>query len=502
VKVQIVYLSAADDVDSTRDMLAWVQAPRVLLVWPDKGHVLKERLELVKISRYAMRRNIQIGILTFDRDVRHIAKELDLPIFDSLDELPEEGWANAHPQGLKQAQERLDRLVEPTLESPRERIPSWAEQMGRKQKLFPRVVLIGLTTILVLFLLPSAEVVLAPELEDHQMLIMIAYDGEEDLVDDSMWVPSGRMELEISEVGSKKTTGWTKVPSELAQGSVIFTNHTQDPVRIPFNTILHAGELERIRFRTLNTVVLPRGVGSQVEVLVEALDNGAAANIPPSTISAIEGPLGLLVSVENEKATFGGVDELQPSVSEDDLKELQGELLQNLFKKAKQEAILRMGENQVIFDAGIWISEIIDQESNHDPGEVGEVLEIRIVARIAMAIFDLPELEDLISDHLSSNFPEGVELTPGSLVLSTEAQDSSLPDDSGKIELSVHYQTFGSIDSSSLIRKIVGRPIDRVSSIILGAFPTLEAATVKSSPRWIPFVPLWGERISTQMEWE
>ena len=74
MKVQIVYLSAADDVDSTRDMLAWVQAPRVLLVWPDKGRVLCERLELVKISRYAKRRNIQIGVLKLSLN-RSIAKK-------------------------------------------------------------------------------------------------------------------------------------------------------------------------------------------------------------------------------------------------------------------------------------------------------------------------------------------------------------------------------------------------------------------------------------------
>lgn len=502
MKVQIVYLSAADDVDSTRDMLAWVQTPRVLLIWPDKGRVLSERLDLVKISRYAVRRNIQLGLLTFDSNVQHTAAELAIPVFDSLDELPEHRWEEVRPRDIEASEERLPPPIKTVLDPSRERRPSWATDIGRKQKRFPLVVLIGVMTILILFVLPSATIVLLPESTDHQMSFSIAFDGEQNSEADSLWIPSEIMELEVSIEGVRETTGWTKIPSDLARGSVILTNHTQDPVRIPFNTTLHAGELENIKFRTLNTVVLPSGVGSQVEVQIEALEGGDKANVPPLTISAIEGPLGLLVSVENEKATFGGADEIMPSVTEGDLEILERDLRQDLLTKAMQEAEARIGDDQIIFEAGIWISEIIDQDINRGVGEVGEVLEIQVVARSRMVVFHPQELEDVIEDQLATNLPEGEKLIPDSLRFSTEVQDSFVSDIDGTLDLNVRYQTFQTIDNENLVRMIAGRPNDRVSRILLRSFPGLEAATVELSPYWLPFMPLWTERISIQMEWE
>jgi hypothetical protein len=502
VKVQIVYLSAADDVDSTRDMLAWVQAPRVLLVWPDKGRVLNERLDLVKISRYASRRNIQLGLLTFDSKVQHTALELAIPVFDSLDELPEHRWEKVRPRGIEVSDERFHLPIETVLDRSRERTPSWATDIGRKKTRIPLVVLIGVTTLLILFVLPSATILLLPESADHQVSFTIAFDGDQSSEADSLWIPSEILELEVSIEGVRETTGWTKMPSDLARGSVILTNHTQDPVRIPFNTTLHAGELENIKFRTLNTVVLPSGVGSQVEVQIEALEGGAKANVPPSTISAIEGPLGLLVSVENEKATFGGADDSIPSVTEGDLEMLVRDLRQDLLMKAMKEGEARIGDDQAIFKAGIWISEIIDQDTNHGIGEVGEVLEIQIVARSRMVVFHSQELEDVIENQLSTMLPEGVELIPDSLVFSTEVQEAVGQGLEGTLDLNVRYQTFQTIDSENLVRMIAGRPNDRISRMLLRSFPGLETATVKLSPHWLPFVPLWTERISIQMGWE
>ncbi|NIM92460.1 MAG: hypothetical protein GTO18_01930 [Anaerolineales bacterium] len=94
MKVQIVYLNPGDDIHSAQDLLGWVKAPRAILVWPDKGRVLTRKLDLVLLKRYADRRGIRIGFLTFDPEVRKDAQELGIPTFDSLDNLPLDSWAN------------------------------------------------------------------------------------------------------------------------------------------------------------------------------------------------------------------------------------------------------------------------------------------------------------------------------------------------------------------------------------------------------------------------
>ncbi|MCJ7708643.1 MAG: hypothetical protein MUO38_13640, partial [Anaerolineales bacterium] len=92
MKVQIIHLDPQDDRISVSDKLGWVQAPRVLLVWPSHGRLLSQRLDLVLLQRRARRVGAHLGLVTHDPEVRDHAQSLGIPVFDSPDNLPEEGW--------------------------------------------------------------------------------------------------------------------------------------------------------------------------------------------------------------------------------------------------------------------------------------------------------------------------------------------------------------------------------------------------------------------------
>ena len=61
MKVQILRLDAEDDLASIQDRLAWIQAGRVILVWPGEGVRLPRRLDLLLLQRQAERRGARAG---------------------------------------------------------------------------------------------------------------------------------------------------------------------------------------------------------------------------------------------------------------------------------------------------------------------------------------------------------------------------------------------------------------------------------------------------------
>ena len=79
MKVQILQLDAHEDLASARDKLAWAQAQRVVLVWPDRARVLRKRLDLVLIRRQAARQGCELGLVTRDPVVLEHAAEHNLP---------------------------------------------------------------------------------------------------------------------------------------------------------------------------------------------------------------------------------------------------------------------------------------------------------------------------------------------------------------------------------------------------------------------------------------
>src|SRR5579871_2528125 len=85
MRLQIVQLESYDDVASVRDRLSFVQADRVLLVWPKSGTVLDRKLDLVLIQRAATRDGLRLGLVTQDAEVRCNATELNVPVFDTVD---------------------------------------------------------------------------------------------------------------------------------------------------------------------------------------------------------------------------------------------------------------------------------------------------------------------------------------------------------------------------------------------------------------------------------
>jgi hypothetical protein len=502
VKVQIVYLSSADDANSTRDMLGWVQATRVLLVWPDHGKILTDRLELVKIQRFAKQRNLQIGLLTFDSDVRQNAQELSFPIFDSLEDLPESKWEIKTPKSIQDSEEALSRYTSPPVQQLKERMPAWVENIRSRNIRLPAALIFGISLLLLIIIVPSAVIDLSPTGTGKFLPISVDLYSEADLESELGKIRVEKYRVDVVGSATISTSGWTRVPKSPAQGVAIFENHTEDPINIPSHTVLWtSGSIEQ-KFRTTTTAELLGGFGAKVEIAVEAITSGAEGNVPANSISAIEGPLGLLISVSNPRALKGGVDEIHPTATQSDLDDVEEQLLEELFLLASSEIGSNLQEKLVIVEDGIWLERVIDQEYNHKPGEIANELTMEMEVSVVMLVYHELDLERLILNEMSQDLPVGVEVIPTSLSYEVQTEPPGLTDGRWGLGIQAEVETYDTLDFRDVKTMIFGRTPESALRILRDTTPHLIGSKITLYPSWMPILPFWTERIQLHWDWE
>jgi hypothetical protein len=89
---RVFFLRPDDGVNSVIDRLDWTDARRVVLVVPPETSVLCDRLDLLRVQRYASQQRVKIALVTVDPAQRAIARELGIPVYFSLEQAQRSRW--------------------------------------------------------------------------------------------------------------------------------------------------------------------------------------------------------------------------------------------------------------------------------------------------------------------------------------------------------------------------------------------------------------------------
>lgn len=98
MKTTLIQLERFDDVISTRDKISWVKSSRVVLVWPRRGRILRNPLDLKLLDRTCHDCGAQLALVTRDRLVISNASQLGIPIFHSIDAAQKISWHRSQVQ--------------------------------------------------------------------------------------------------------------------------------------------------------------------------------------------------------------------------------------------------------------------------------------------------------------------------------------------------------------------------------------------------------------------
>jgi hypothetical protein len=502
VKVQIIYLDTHDDHVSARDKLGWVKAPRVLIVWPNRGRVLTRRLDLVLLQRLARQHSTQIGLVTHDPDVIGNADALGIPVFASLDRIPDKGWRRDARTVLRKSRPKRPDRADASLPL-RDTRPT--ERAARLNKIFrPLSVLLAITGLFCLAatLVPSAEITLSPPIQTQEIDISITLDP--DVVTPSLdgRIPAYRSGIRVDDSLHIPTSGTVAAPAVAATGSVTFTNLTSEPVTLPKGTGLRASEVEDLRFVTTESVELAGEESAQGSAQVECTSAGSDGNLPAGQIDAIEGPLGLSVTVTNEEALSGGSNEARSSVTSSDRRNLERDLTEQLIALAESELTGGLDSNETMAIESLHLAKIHEKSFDHQVGEPADNLSLYLDIEIEGLVYQPEDIETCAAMVLEDQRATGIMAVPGTLVIELLSEPFVEGDGGLSWDITVSQQTYTPADEASLKEMLRAKTPQEAALFLQETLELSSPPIVHLFPSWLPRLPWIGMRISLINSWE
>lgn len=504
MKLQILHLKPHDDLVSAREQLSWVKADRVLLVWPRHGKPLQRRLDLVLLQRKASQQGLRLGLVTHDPVMRDHATRLHIPVFDSLESMPESRWERAAESPTPQVGWR-EKDSEEEAELPPEPPSTPSRRTSPPTSNAIRVPLFALGLIaffaLVAALVPSATLIATPQTQPRNAEGQVELDPGLQSTDlQAGRIPARVVRTEVSGSMRIRSSGQSAQPSSRAQGTVVFSNLTDDAHSIPTGTSLRTREAPIQRFFTIEEARVPAGRGESVEVSVEAAEPGPEGDIAAAAIQAIDGPLGLALEVENPDPLRGGTASLQPAVTASDRERLRAQLTDQLLSKAGAELRAELERGSSLAASSLQIDRRLLQRFDRRAGDVGASVSLELELQVSGLAYLLSDLRAVAEDQVARREPSGWAPVPGSLAVQINRTSGSQNEG-----VTLHYgstwTSYRLLPTDAIRSDAAGSPPDSVEDNLPARY-SLEALSVRQWPSPLPRLPYLTTRIELVYPWQ
>lgn len=492
MKVQILHLEPHDDLTSIRDRLAWAQAPRVVLVWPPRGEPLKRRIDLALARQAARRRGLEIGLITFDPEVRAHAQSLGVPVFESTDEATLGPWRVRRARPPRPLREGLP---------PARPLPEVAARPLATRARPLSLGLLGLALLAIAaFFVPGAQVVVEVPTQEQQATLTLTLDPQARELDGEGRVPARAVETEVEASVLLPTTGRVEVPGASAHGQVRLVNLTEAALTVPAGSGVRSTREPALRFLTRTTVFLPPGPGTEAVVEVEAAEPGTQGNLPPGTLDALEGDLGLQVQVVQEEPTGGGTSRRVSGVSAADRVAAERALREAALEQAAARLQADLEEDEVLLQEGLRLVEVTEEVYSQEIGQAATAIEGRLKGRVVGLAYRPADLETAVRTLLDGQVPRGWTGVPDSLAFEVR---QARPSGEGRVVLSVRAERSlaRQFDRQGLAWSLRGLTPEGAVQLMEREFQ-VSPLQITLFPGWFPRLPFHAPRIQVLAAWE
>jgi hypothetical protein len=347
--------------------------------------------------------------------------------------------------------------------------------------------------------LPSAVVVLSPavELQTAELTFdLIPEDGPISVGG----IATRRLTTRLSGELRRATTGQVSVPSQFAGGEVVFENLTEEVQTIPIGQTVRQPGREDLFFVTQEAVVLEAVKGSQGIAAVRAASPGDVGNLPAESILAVDGPVGLAVSVSNPAPTTGGGSALRSAPTAADRRALQNDLEAELLAQAEEQWASLPGESRLA-PGTATINRVVREEYSAELALPADSHSLSMEIEVSGLAYEGSVLESAVGAIMADDLGSGRGAVPGSLRFEVRAPDG--PSDRGsQIRVAAVQQTYSEMDRSELARRLAGLPVEQASRIILTDADVSSSPAFHLRPGWFPSLPWLAVRIEVLWTWE
>lgn len=512
---QFIQIEADEDATSVKDRLAFYRGERVLLVWPEEGTALTRKLDLVLIQREAIRRQIKLAFVTHDPQVTQYAKDLNISTFQTIGASERGRWKRGRSRVFTGRERRPsiapegDTLEDITAAYRQSLLTGHMTLGGIIFRMVILGVVLGVAFGVFYFAVPQATIRLTPAVQPLDISVQITVNPEEGYSNidiENAILPALRISVEIEETDSISTTGQQVTGQSDATGEVLFINQTDDEVTIPAGLVVGTSASTPVHFRTVEDVIVPAGIGSEVVAQIEPLPNalGELGNVEANRVNAIIGDLSEQVTVINPQPISGGGVQTRQVVTQEDRDVLNTQVNQLLQQRAYNEIVKlpQIGESQRIILETLRIVEERDEWTRFSalPGAYQDTLSLIKRAVVEVIVVDTTLGQQIVFARMASQIPRGRAFDPDSITYTLG--DVTIVDGVIHFDMAGSGLVVGQINEPQVKTAIANLTLSQAQDYLrenLALEPNAPLEIVINPPLF-GRIPIWTERITIEVE--
>jgi hypothetical protein len=498
MKTFVIKLETHDDAISTRDKMAWSKDARILLVWPDHGNILTNRLDLVQLQRFSQQFGAQLALVTHNIAVEDQARELGIPVFPSIPRAQQLAWRRGRArrkftrrQPEKSANIRaLKEQVEKAMRIPPESV--WVRALA---------FLAGVMAVisLVCLFLPGARIVMRLPEQEQSLSLAVWANPAITTPTISGGVPAHLLAITVEGQDEINSTGSLTIPSQYASGMVRLTNLTGQAVSAPVGSVVTTLSDTPVRFELTKSIDLPAGPGQAVDVEVKAVLPGQAGNVAAGQIQAFEGNLGLSLSATNLEQMQGGSDYDVPMPTDSDYQKLRQRLRQTLQRNALQQLQGMTEKNQHLILASLQEKKVISESRDPQEGSPADRLQLSLRSEYSIWYFTDEDLQLVARDTLDANLAPDHVAVPATLYISS-LNEPVLSGDSARWDMHAVRRIRPEWSSEAVAALVMGQKPEDAERLLSERFGLQSPVEVTLVPFWWPYLPFLSFRIQVEAQ--
>lgn len=496
MKAHIIQLEHHDDVVSIADKISWSKTTRVLLVWPKRGTVLIRQMDMVLLQRKALRLGSQLGIVTHNRDVQAMARDAGIAVFTSAVNAQRRSWRLR--RGIKRhtwkpTPRQPGRVPEREISRPSGDFAGWS-----------RVVIfsVGIISFLLLVLLffPTSVVTLHPQRQTQTLNVDVWADPVLKFVNMSGGIPAQWVSVSVDGHESAAASGSTLAANTYATGVVQFSNLTDRQVEVPAGMVVLTLGDPPVRFETQQTVIVPKGLASQVDCPIRALEPGSSGNVGADKITAIEGEFGLRLGVSNSQPVQGGGNVRQPSPTERDYEKLKVTLLEQLAISAKNEIAAQVGDDQVVVDGTLRQVNTIKNVRQPEAGTAASQLNLYMQVQFEALVVNKADIETVARTALEANKPAGYSAFGDTIISDITKSLVMQSEDVARWQINASRELIADYSINELRQHLLGKRVKDVPMLTASLINLVDRPEVRMTPGWLTWMPLLPHQIHVEVK--
>ncbi|MBC7261763.1 MAG: baseplate J/gp47 family protein, partial [Chloroflexi bacterium] len=282
-----------------------------------------------------------------------------------------------------------------------------------------------------------------------------------------------------------------------AQGTVIFANKTTMPVTITKGTVVRTSSGENVRFYTVADAWLPGELFATVRVGILAAEPGPKGNVPPLSITVIEGELAAQADVLNDARTSGGTVRRMPVVAGEDQVNLRAKLMKRLQEEAYKELTAALNKGEFIPPDSLTIT-IISEEFDHKVGDMADELGMSMKVRVTGLAIDTTNGEKLLLRLLEQRMKPGYRLLEDSATFQQDGLVEATPE-KARFRMSVKAKIAPAIEAKDVSHAIAGQTVEAAKEYLVQQFKLSTAPQIHLQNSLLQRLPWWTARIHVRV---